>query len=44
MRILHVLPVMAPGGMERLVLQLAADATAHGDSVRGGVGAWGLGG
>jgi glycosyltransferase involved in cell wall biosynthesis len=42
MRILHVLPVMAPGGMERLVLQLAADATARGDNVvvASGPGAW----
>ena len=33
MRILHVLPSLSPGGMERLVIQLAADATGHGDSV-----------
>ena len=42
MRILHVLPSLSPGGMERLVIQLAADATAHGDSVAvaSGPGAW----
>lgn len=33
MRILHVLPSLSPGGMERLVIQLAADAVGHGDSV-----------
>ena len=33
MRILHVLPILAPGGMERLVIQLTADATGRGDSV-----------
>jgi len=42
MRILHVLPSLAPGGMERLVLQLTADATGHGDSVvvASAPGAW----
>jgi glycosyltransferase involved in cell wall biosynthesis len=42
MRILHVLPALAPGGMERLAVQLAADATGHGDSVvvASGPGAW----
>ena len=42
MRILHVLPGLSPGGMERLVIQLAADTTGHGDSVvvASGPGAW----
>ena len=42
MRILHVLPSLSPGGMERLVIQLAADATGRGDSVvvAAGPGAW----
>ena len=42
MRILHVLPSLSPGGMERLVIQLTADATGHGDSVivASGHGAW----
>jgi glycosyltransferase involved in cell wall biosynthesis len=42
MRILHVLPSMAPGGMEQLVIQLTADAIGHGDSVVvvSGQGAW----
>jgi glycosyltransferase involved in cell wall biosynthesis len=33
MRILHVLPALGPGGMEKLVLQLTADAVANGDTV-----------
>lgn len=42
MKILHVLPSLAPGGMERLVVQLAQDATDHGDKVMvaSGPGAW----
>jgi glycosyltransferase involved in cell wall biosynthesis len=42
MRILHVLPSLSPGGMERLVIQLAADATARGDNVTvaAGAGTW----
>ena len=42
MRIMHVLPSLAPGGMEHLVIQLTADATGHGDSVvvASGQGAW----
>ena len=42
MKILHVLPSLAPGGMEHLVIQLTADATNHGDSVvvASGQGAW----
>jgi glycosyltransferase involved in cell wall biosynthesis len=42
MRILHVLPSLAPGGMERLVIQLTADATVHGDGVvvASAPGAW----
>jgi glycosyltransferase involved in cell wall biosynthesis len=42
MRILHVLPSLAPGGMERLTVQLTQDATEHGDSVAvaSGPGAW----
>jgi glycosyltransferase involved in cell wall biosynthesis len=42
MRILHVLPSLAPGGMEHLVVQLTQDATEHGDSVAvaSGPGAW----
>jgi glycosyltransferase involved in cell wall biosynthesis len=41
-RILHVLPGLSPGGMERLVIQLAGDATRHGDRVvvASGPGAW----
>jgi glycosyltransferase involved in cell wall biosynthesis len=42
MRILHVLPGLTAGGMEQLVIRLAADATAHGDQVlvAAGPGAW----
>ena len=42
MKILHVLPGLAVGGMERMVISLAADATAHGDSVvvASGPGIW----
>jgi glycosyltransferase involved in cell wall biosynthesis len=42
MKIVHVLPTLAPGGMERLALQLAADAVAHGDHVlvAAGPGTW----
>ena len=42
MKILHVLPSLAVGGMERMVIHLAADATAHGDSVTvaSGPGIW----
>jgi len=42
MRILHVLSSLAPGGMEQMVVQLAADAVAHGDSVTvaSGPGEW----
>jgi glycosyltransferase involved in cell wall biosynthesis len=42
MRILHVLPSMGLGGMERLVIQLTADATSHGDTVvvASAPGAW----
>jgi glycosyltransferase involved in cell wall biosynthesis len=42
MKIVHVLPTLAPGGMERLALQLAADAVGHGDRVlvAAGPGAW----
>ncbi len=42
MRILHVLPSLGPGGMEQMVLQLAADAIGHGDSVvvASGPGEW----
>jgi glycosyltransferase involved in cell wall biosynthesis len=42
MKIVHVLPALAPGGMERLALQLAADAVGHGDRVlvAAGPGAW----
>jgi glycosyltransferase involved in cell wall biosynthesis len=42
MRILHVLPGLAPGGMEQVVIQLAEDAAQHGDSVvvASGPGAW----
>jgi glycosyltransferase involved in cell wall biosynthesis len=32
-RVLHVLPGMSPGGMETMVIQLAADAVARGDQV-----------
>jgi glycosyltransferase involved in cell wall biosynthesis len=37
-----VLPRLAPGGMERLVIQLAGDASDHGDAVAvaSGPGAW----
>jgi glycosyltransferase involved in cell wall biosynthesis len=40
--ILHVLPSLAPGGMERLAIQLAGDAAAHGDRavIASGPGAW----
>lgn len=42
MRILHVLPSLAPGGMEQMVVQLAADAAGRGDSVMvaSGPGEW----
>jgi glycosyltransferase involved in cell wall biosynthesis len=42
MRILHVLPSLAPGGMERLVVQLTADATGRGHDVvvASATGAW----
>ena len=42
MKIVHVLPTLAPGGMEHLALQLAADAVGHGDPVlvAAGPGAW----
>jgi glycosyltransferase involved in cell wall biosynthesis len=42
MRILHVLPSLGPGGMERLVIQLTADATGYGDDVvvASAPGAW----
>lgn len=42
MRILHVLPTLAAGGMEQLVIRLAADAVAHGDTVvvASGTGVW----
>lgn len=42
MKILHVLPGLTPGGMERLVVQLVQDAAAHGDNVvvASGPGAW----
>jgi glycosyltransferase involved in cell wall biosynthesis len=42
MKIVHVLPTLAPGGMERLAVQLAADAVSHGDRVlvAAGPGAW----
>ena len=33
MKILHVLPNLAPGGMEQLAIQLAGDAADHGDRV-----------
>lgn len=33
MRIMHVLPYLGSGGLERLVIQLVADAVAHGDAV-----------
>jgi glycosyltransferase involved in cell wall biosynthesis len=41
-KILHVLPDLAPGGMEQLAIQLASDATDHGDRVviASGPGAW----
>jgi glycosyltransferase involved in cell wall biosynthesis len=40
--ILHVLPNLAPGGMERLAIQLAGDAVGHGDRavIASGPGAW----
>lgn len=43
MRILHVLPGMSPGGMEKMVIQLAADASARGDEVvvASAAGHWG---
>jgi glycosyltransferase involved in cell wall biosynthesis len=42
MKILHVVPGLAHGGMERLVMQLVQDATGHGDNVvvASGPGAW----
>ena len=42
MKILHVLPSLAVGGMEQLVIRLAADAAAHGDTVvvASGPGVW----
>jgi glycosyltransferase involved in cell wall biosynthesis len=42
MRILHVLPGLGAGGMEQLVIRLAADATVHGDTVvvASGPGVW----
>lgn len=42
MKILHVLPNLAPGGMEQLAIQLAGDAADHGDRVviASGPGAW----
>jgi glycosyltransferase involved in cell wall biosynthesis len=42
MRILHVLPHLSPGGMEKLVIQLAQDAARRGDqvAVASGPGAW----
>lgn len=42
MRILHVLPGLAPGGMEQLVIALSADASGRGDEVvvASGPGAW----
>jgi glycosyltransferase involved in cell wall biosynthesis len=41
-RILHVLPNLSPGGMERLAIQLASDAAGHGDRavIASGSGAW----
>jgi hypothetical protein len=41
-KILHVLPNLAPGGMEQLAIQLAGDAADHGDRVviASGPGAW----
>jgi glycosyltransferase involved in cell wall biosynthesis len=41
-KILHVLPGLDPGGMERLAMQLARDAADHGDRVviASGPGAW----
>jgi glycosyltransferase involved in cell wall biosynthesis len=43
-RILHVLPDLGIGGMQRLVIRLTADAIAHGDSVAvaSGPGTWGV--
>ena len=42
MKILHVLPSLGPGGMEQMVISLAADAAAHGDRVvvASGPGVW----
>lgn len=42
MRIVHVLPGLAAGGMEQLVITLAADAAVHGDTVvvASGPGVW----
>ena len=42
MKILHVLPNLAPGGMEQLAIQLAGDAVGHGDRtvIASGPGAW----
>ncbi len=42
MRILHVLPGLAAGGMEQLAITLAADAAVHGDTVvvASGPGVW----
>jgi glycosyltransferase involved in cell wall biosynthesis len=41
-KVLHVLPRLAPGGMERLVIQLAEDAARRGDlvAVASAPGAW----
>jgi glycosyltransferase involved in cell wall biosynthesis len=41
-RIVHVLPSLAAGGMEQLAIRLAADAVEHGDSVvvASGPGVW----
>jgi glycosyltransferase involved in cell wall biosynthesis len=41
-KILHVLPSLAPGGMERLAIQLAGDAAGQGDCavIASGPGAW----
>jgi len=41
-RILHVLPGLDPGGMEKLVIELTADAARRGDNVAvaSGPGAW----
>ena len=42
MRIVHVLPSLAAGGMEQLVIHLVGDAAAHGDAVvvASGPGVW----